>query len=79
MIEIKNDHLTASISPLGAELQSLKLNHNQHELIWQRDPEVWSGSAPILFPIAGRQSRRCRNRTHTTLLMKKENVAWNIL
>ena len=54
MIKISNDHLTASISPLGAELQSLKLNHNQHELIWQRDPEVWSGSAPILFPIVGR-------------------------
>jgi galactose mutarotase-like enzyme len=54
MIKIANDRLSASISPLGAELQSLKLNHNQHELIWQRDPEVWSGSAPILFPIVGR-------------------------
>ena len=54
MIKIQNDVLTANISPLGAELQSLRLNHNQHELIWQRDPSVWSGSAPILFPIVGR-------------------------
>jgi len=54
MITIANDQLTAGISPLGAELQSLKLNHNQHELIWQRDPAIWSGSAPILFPIVGR-------------------------
>jgi len=54
MIQIKNNHLTASISPLGAELQSLKVNHNQHELIWQRDPAIWAGSAPILFPIVGR-------------------------
>lgn len=54
MIEIKNNHLTATICPIGAELQSLKLHHNQHELIWQRDPAIWSGSAPILFPIVGR-------------------------
>jgi galactose mutarotase-like enzyme len=54
MIQIKNAHLTASMSLIGAELQSLKLNHNQHELIWQRDPAIWSGSAPILFPIVGR-------------------------
>jgi galactose mutarotase-like enzyme len=53
-IEIKGDRLIAKISPLGAELQSLKLNHTQHELIWQRDPDIWSGSAPILFPIIGR-------------------------
>jgi galactose mutarotase-like enzyme len=54
MIKIENTYLTAGINTLGAELQSLKLKHNQHELIWQRDPEVWSGSAPILFPIVGR-------------------------
>ncbi len=54
MPRIENNHLSANISLVGAELQSLKLNHNQHELIWQRDPSVWSGSAPILFPIVGR-------------------------
>jgi galactose mutarotase-like enzyme len=54
MIQIENNHLTASICPQGAELQSLKLKHNQHEMIWQRDPDIWSGSAPVLFPIVGR-------------------------
>jgi galactose mutarotase-like enzyme len=54
MIEIRNSHLIAGINPLGAELQSLQVRHNGHELIWQRDPEIWAGSAPILFPIVGR-------------------------
>jgi galactose mutarotase-like enzyme len=54
MIDIEHSHLTARISPVGAELQSLKLNRDGHELIWQRDPEIWAGSAPILFPVVGR-------------------------
>ena len=54
MLEIKNDDLSARISPMGAELQSLRTNHNGHELIWQRDPDIWAGSAPILFPVVGR-------------------------
>lgn len=36
----------------GAELCSLVLGGD--EVIWQSRPEVWSGSAPVLFPIIGR-------------------------
>lgn len=54
MIEIRNDVLTAAVSPLGAELRSLCVNHSGHDVIWQRDPDIWTGSAPILFPIVGR-------------------------
>ena len=54
MIEIKNGHLRAKISPLGAELQSLVVNPGGHDVIWQRYPNIWAGSAPILFPIVGR-------------------------
>jgi len=48
---IKSADATASISSIGAELHSLC--HGGREFIWQGDPTVWSGRAPILFPIVG--------------------------
>lgn len=50
---LETKHLRCSVSSLGAELQSLLLKANSEELIWQGDPTVWSGRAPILFPIVG--------------------------
>ncbi len=41
------------MNPLGAELASFKNLGTGEELIWQRDPDVWAGSAPILFPMVG--------------------------
>jgi len=51
---IQNEYLTARICTTGAELHSLKDNITGYEYIWQGDPAVWSGHAPILFPIVGR-------------------------
>jgi len=51
IITIKNDELTVDISTLGAELQSVK--YAGEERLWQGDPAVWSGRAPVLFPICG--------------------------
>lgn len=50
-ITIKNNLLTATINPQGAELNSLK--NNSHEYIWQGDPQFWEKHSPILFPIVG--------------------------
>lgn len=50
-ITISNGILTATISTLGAELQSLK--KGERETIWDGDPKFWSGRAPVLFPICG--------------------------
>jgi len=50
---IKNEFLTAVISDKGAELQSFADNISGTEYIWQGDPAVWSGRAPVLFPITG--------------------------
>lgn len=52
-IEIRNEQLTACISEQGAELQSLVLLKSGEEYLWQGDPQVWSGRAPILFPLVG--------------------------
>lgn len=49
---ISSDRLTACISSLGAELQSL-VDADGRELQWGGDPSVWRGRAPILFPVIG--------------------------
>jgi len=51
IITIKNNELTVEISTLGAEIQSVK--YGGKEYFWQGDPAVWSGRAPVLFPICG--------------------------
>ena len=51
-IIIKNDCLKVEISPMGAEIKSVKDNKD-NEFIWCGDTNVWYGSAPILFPICG--------------------------
>lgn len=51
-ITVASGHLTATISPLGAELIRLA-DRDGRDLQWNGDPSVWSGRAPILFPIVG--------------------------
>ena len=50
-ILISNDSLSVKISTFGAELKSIKKNGK--EKLWDGNPDVWSGQAPILFPICG--------------------------
>lgn len=52
MVQIKNEFLTVEINPFGAELFSIK-NNEGYEYLWQGNPDVWSGRAPVLFPITG--------------------------
>lgn len=49
---ISNSRLSVSVSDYGAELQSVKLDGV--ERLWQGDPVVWDGRAPVLFPFVGR-------------------------
>jgi len=51
---LSNSLLSCTISELGAEIVSLKSKTDRHEYIWQANPNIWAGSAPILFPIVGR-------------------------
>lgn len=52
-VRISSGELSATISPLGAELQSLT-DASGRELMTNADPDYWSGRAPLLFPIVGR-------------------------
>ena len=49
MITISNEFLTATFSEVGAELKGLKCDGREH--IWYGDPQFWTGSSPVLFPI----------------------------
>lgn len=50
---IRNENLAASISHLGAELNSLFGKSTNREYLWQANPEFWAKHAPVLFPIVG--------------------------
>jgi galactose mutarotase-like enzyme len=51
-VSISSDQLVAEIDPLGAQLSSLK-TRAALDLLWNGDPKVWAGRAPLLFPIVG--------------------------
>lgn len=51
-ITIRSAALAAEIAPLGAELRRL-VTADGRELMWDGDPSVWAGRAPLLFPIVG--------------------------
>jgi galactose mutarotase-like enzyme len=52
LISIRSKRLAAEIDLLGAQLASLRDAQNR-DLLWNGDPAIWSGRAPLLFPIVG--------------------------
>lgn len=51
-VTIGSEELSASINPHGAQLSRLS-DGDGRDLLWDGDPAVWSGRAPLLFPIVG--------------------------
>jgi galactose mutarotase-like enzyme len=51
-IPLRSTDLQVEINPLGAQLSVLR-DRNGHDLLWDGDPTVWNGRAPVLFPIVG--------------------------
>jgi galactose mutarotase-like enzyme len=51
-VSLASSGLSAQVDPLGAQLSSLQ-DGNGRDLLWNGDPSVWSGRAPLLFPIVG--------------------------
>jgi galactose mutarotase-like enzyme len=49
---IASAELTAEIDPRGAQLSILR-DRAGRDLLWNGDPSVWAGRAPLLFPIVG--------------------------
>ena len=51
-VALESDGLAAAIDPLGAQLSRLR-DSKGRDLLWDGDPAVWKGRAPLLFPIVG--------------------------
>ncbi|MGD0493970.1 MAG: aldose 1-epimerase family protein [Steroidobacteraceae bacterium] len=51
-IPLQSSDLIAEIDPLGAQLSVLR-DRGGRDLLWDGDPGVWKGRAPLLFPIVG--------------------------
>jgi galactose mutarotase-like enzyme len=51
-VSLSSTELRAQIDPLGAQLSTLQ-DREGHDLLWNGDPAVWAGRAPLLFPIVG--------------------------
>ena len=52
LVRIASQGLSAEIDPHGAQLHTLR-DAEGRDLLWDGDPAVWTGRAPILFPIVG--------------------------
>ena len=78
MITLHNENWNLQIGECGAELQSWKEKESGTEYIWQGDPKIWSGHAPLLFPIVGRQKDDlCDYGDGTEYPMKSHGFARN--
>jgi galactose mutarotase-like enzyme len=51
-VVLRASELSAEIDAHGAQLSALR-DRAGRDLLWNGDPAVWSGRAPILFPIVG--------------------------
>jgi galactose mutarotase-like enzyme len=51
--KLKNNLLSISVNPIGAELSAITSVHKKTEFMWDANPEIWANYAPNLFPIVG--------------------------
>src|SRR5260370_15043994 len=66
-IPLSSAELSAEVNPLGAQLSVLR-DAGGRELLWNGDPAVWAGRAPLLFPIVGTLAGgryRIRSKTYS--------------
>jgi galactose mutarotase-like enzyme len=57
-VSLSSGDLTAEVNPLGAQLSTLR-DRARRDLLWDGDPAVWNGLAPLLFPIVGTLAGGC--------------------
>ncbi len=77
--KIENEFLTCEIDDMGAQLHSLKLKENGKEYIWQGNPDIWYGQAPVLFPIIGQLINDKYFYNGTEYTMPKHGLARKLL
>lgn len=75
-VQLKCGNTTAVIMQKGAQMVSFKGNDGR-EVIWQADPAIWAGYAPILFPVCGRTKDECVIIDGVTYPLGKHGFARN--
>jgi len=50
---LQSADLSVEVNPIGMEISSIKSKTTDLEYLWQGNPAVWNGQAPVLFPIVG--------------------------
>ncbi len=50
---IENNLIRVTADEAGAELKSVFIKDSNTECLWQGNPDIWYGRAPVLFPIIG--------------------------
>ena len=53
IVSLANSEIAVDLSPVGAELMSLR-DAQSREWLWQGSPQSWPRRAPMLFPVIGR-------------------------
>jgi galactose mutarotase-like enzyme len=69
LVALRSDALTVTVSPRGAELQSVT-DADGRDWLWDGDPRWWTGRAPILFPTVGVTADGARFGDRHTMLGK---------
>jgi len=75
LYHIENEHLFCAVDDFGAQLHSVKDRATKTEFLWQGDPAVWYGQAPVLFPIVGRLKDDCYHWQGREYTMPKHGFA----
>ncbi len=57
MVTLENERFIVTAKEEGAELTRINDKEHRRECLWNGDPAIWKGQAPILFPVVG----RCKN------------------
>ena len=57
-VSLTSGDLSVEVNPVGAQLSTLR-DRNGRDLLWDGDPTVWTGRAPLLFPNVGTLAGGC--------------------
>ena len=74
LVSLRSGDLAAEVNPLGAQLSALR-DRTGRDLLWDGDPSVWTGRAPLLFPIVGTLAGGCYRLGSTIYRLPRHGFA----
>ncbi|MEA4895148.1 MAG: aldose 1-epimerase family protein [Oscillospiraceae bacterium] len=71
---IQNECLSVAVDELGAQVLSVR-GRTGTEYMWQREPDIWPRTAPVLFPVIGRLRNNAYSLHGRTYAMPRHGFA----